>query len=137
MQLIDTATHGRRFSLPPLREVILADAGICVTTGMLSLGAARWLSSILDLPTALMTGSGAILLAYGAGLLMLGTRRPIPAPGVRGAIGFNLTWALACVVLLFSSWIDPNALGVAFILVNLAAVLAVAELEVMGLRASG
>lgn len=107
-----------------------------MATGLVSLGAAGWLSSTLDLPQSLLAGSGAILLAYGAGLLKLGTRRPIPHVGVRGAIGFNLAWAVTCVMLLFSGWIDPNALGVAVILVNLVAVLMVAELKMMGLRAS-
>lgn len=136
MQMTDTVTASRQFSSPPLREVILADAGACVATGLVSLGAAGWLSSTLDLPQTLLAGSGAILLAYGAGLLKLGTRRPIPRTGVRGAIGINLAWAVACVMLLFSGWIDPNALGVAFILVNLVAVLMVAVLQMMGLRAS-
>ncbi len=137
MQMTDIVTPSRRFSLPALREVVLADAGVCVATGLLSVGAASWLSSTLDLPAALLAGSGAILLAYGTGLLMLGTRRPIPRTGVYGAIGVNLAWAVACVVLLFSAWIDPNGLGIAFILVNLVAVLVVADLEFLGLRATG
>lgn len=137
MQMTDIVTLSRRFSFPALREVVLADAGVCVATGFLSLGTASWLSSTLDLPAALLAGSGAILLAYGTGLLMLGTRRPIPRAGVYGAIGVNLAWAVACVVLLFSAWIDPNGLGIAFILVNLVAVLVVADLELMGVRATG
>jgi hypothetical protein len=73
---------------------------------------------------------------YAVGLVMLGNRARVPASGARIVIGGNLVWAAACVLLLFSGWVDPNGLGVAFILVQIVAVLVFAELQAMALRAS-
>ncbi len=137
MQVTDIVTPSRRFSFPALREILLADTAILVTTGLVYLGASGWLGSTLELPSALLAGSGAFFLAFGAGMLTLGTRRSIPSVGVYGAIGVNVAWAVAGVVVLLSGLIDPNALGVAFVLANLVAALVVADLEFMGLRATG
>jgi hypothetical protein len=41
---------------------------------------------------------------------------------------------LDCVALLFTGWIDPTLLGVAFILMQAVVVAAFAELQVIGLR---
>ena len=136
MQITGTVTANRRFSLPTLRRVLLADTGILLVTGLVYLGTAHWLGPALDLPSALIAGSGAFFLAFGAGMLTLGTRRSIPGAGVYGAIGINLAWAVASSILLLGSWIAPNALGVAFVLANLIAALVVAELEAMTLRAA-
>lgn len=129
------ATLERRSSLPTLKQTLLADAAITGAAGLLSLLGARWLDSFLDLPAALLAGSGAIMVAYAGGLVTLGRRRPIPATGVRAVIGVNLAWALACAILLFGTWIDPTALGVGFILIQVVAVLGFAELQAMALRA--
>jgi len=135
LQTTDLETLGRRSSFPTLKQVLGADAGICIATGLLSFGGARWLAPALDLPTALLAGSGAILIAYAAGLLMLVTRRRIPGHGVRTVTWINLGWAAGCLVLLFSGWFNPNALGVGFIMVQIVAVLVFADLQVMALRA--
>jgi len=129
-------TLERRTPFLTLNQALFADAAITGAAGLLSLAGARWLDSFLDLPTALLAGSGAIMIAYATALVMLGTRQRIPATGVRTVIGVNLGWAVACAFLLFSFWTDPNALGVAFILVQIVAVLAFAKLQAMALRAS-
>jgi hypothetical protein len=130
------ATLERRPSLLTLKQALLIDAIVSGTVGLLSLVGARWLDSLLDLPAALLAGSGAIMAVYAVGLVMLGNRARVPASGARIVIGGNLVWAAACVLLLFSGWVDPNGLGVAFILAQIVAVLVFAELQAMALRAS-
>ena len=77
-----------------------------------------------------------VALPGAAGLVVLGRRRVVPATGAWTVIGGNLGWAGACAILLFGTWVDPNAWGVAFVLVQIVAVLAFAELQAMTLRAS-
>lgn len=61
----------------------------------------------------------------------------IPArAAVWGVIGLNIVWALDSVVLLFTGWVEPNALGYAFILGQALFVAVLTELEYIGLRRS-
>lgn len=130
------ATLERRLFVLTLKQTLLADAAISGVVGLLSLGAADRLASSLGLPVALLAGSGAIMVAYAATLVLLAKRTPVPATGTRTVIGGNLAWAVACAILLVSTWVDPNAWGIAFVLVQIVAVLAFAELQAMALRAS-
>lgn len=130
------ATLEQRSSIVTLKRALVADAAVSGAVGLLSLAGARWLGSVLDLPAALLAGSGAFMTIYAAGLVMLGNRRPVPASGARIVVGGNLVWAAACVVLLFSGWVAPNVLGAGFIVVQIAAVLIFAELQALALRAS-
>lgn len=129
-------TFERRDSFLTLRQALLTDAVVSGLVGMLSLAGARWLDSLLDLPAALLAGSGAIMVVYAAGLLMLGNRDRIPETGARTVVAGNLVWAAACVVLLVGDWIEPNAAGIAFILVQIVAVVIFAEMQAMALCAS-
>lgn len=130
------ATLERRSSFLTLKQALLTDAAVSGAVGLLSLAGTRWLGSVLDLPAALLAGSGAFMTVYAVGLVMLGNRRPVPKPGVRIVVGGNLVWAAACLVLLFSGWLAPNALGAGFIVVQIMAVLIFAEVQVLALRAS-
>ncbi len=130
------ATLERRSSFLTLRQAIYSDAVISGAVGLLSLAGAWWLDSLLDLSAALLAASGAIMALYAVALMMLGARHPVPTNGARVVIAVNLVWAVACVILLFSGWIDPNGPGVAFILAQIFAVLVFAEIQAMALRAS-
>lgn len=46
----------------------------------------------------------------------------------------NLLWAIDSIALLFTGWIDPNGLGVAFVVAQAVVVFGFAELEYVGLR---
>ena len=130
------ATLERRPFVLTLKQTLLADAALSGAVGLLSLGAADWLSSSLEVPEALVAGSGAIMLVYATALVLLARRETIPAQGAYAVIGGNVAWAVACAILLFRTWIDPNAGGIAFILIQIVAVLAFAELQAMALRTS-
>ncbi len=124
-----------RPSFLTLKKALVADATVSGAVGLLSLAGARWLDSRLDLPTGLLAGSGAIAITYAVGLVMLGSRDRIPTSGARLVVGGNVAWAVACLVLLFSGWIEPNVFGAALILVHLVGALLFAEIQAMALRA--
>ncbi|VVE49684.1 hypothetical protein PMO31116_04573 [Pandoraea morbifera] len=117
-----------------LARVMLADALISAAVGLLQVLAAAPLAALLDLPAVGLRVTGLVLLAYGAALVWLVRRTAIPAAAAWAAIAVNAIWALECIVLLWSGWIAPNGLGVAFIGVHIATVLVFAELTFIGLR---
>jgi len=129
------ATLERRHSLLTLRQALLIDAVISGLVGVSSFAGARWLDSLLDLPSVLLAGSGAIMVVYAAGLVMLANRERISATGARVVVAGNLVWAAACVALLVGGRIEPNAAGIAFVLVQIVVVIIFAEMQAMALRA--
>lgn len=129
-------TLERRRSFLTLRQALLTDAVVSGLVGVLSLAGARWLDSLLDLPAALLAGSGAIAITYATVLGWLGTRTTVSSTAGRMIVVGNVMWAAACVVLLVGDWIEPNTPGVTFILVHLAGALIFAEMQAMALRAS-
>jgi hypothetical protein len=127
--------HSRSLRTLPLRWTLAADAIVCSATGLPVLAFAGPLADALDLPATLLRVAGLLLVPYVAFLVMLVRRAGIPASGVWAAIAINIGWAIGCLAVLTGGWVDPNALGVAFVLVQAAGVLVIAELQYLGLRA--
>lgn len=121
----------RTLSVP---TILLADAAITGVTGLLMLLGAGPLADLLDLPTALLRSAGLVLLPYVALLLWLATRDSVPDGAVWSVSVANVAWAVACVGLLVSEAINPNGLGVAFILIQTVAVLVFAAMQLKALR---
>jgi len=117
-----------------LRNVLLADALVSGATGALMALAAGVLEPILQVPAPLLRIAGLVLLPYAALVAMLARRDTLSRGAVWAVVGCNALWAVDCVALLFTGWIDPGVLGVAFILVQAVVVAAFAELQVLGLR---
>lgn len=119
---------------PLIRVILLADAAITGVTGLLMLFGAGPLADLLDLPTALLRGAGLVLIPYVAWLLWLAMRDSAPNGVVWSAIVANIAWAAGCAGLLFGEAIDPNGLGIVFILVQAVAVLVFAGMQLLALR---
>ena len=119
---------------PFLRTVLFADALVSGATGLLMTLAAGLLEPILQMPATLLRGAGLALLPYAAFVAMLGRRDVVARGMVWAVVACNALWAVDCVALLFTGWIDPSGLGVAFILLQAVVVAAFAELQVIGLR---
>lgn len=119
-----------------LRRVLIADAVISGTTGVLMLAAAGPLSRILGVPASLLTTAGVSLLPFMAFLIWLCTRASVPRPAIWIVIALNLGWVLGSIALLFADRLDPNRLGIAVILVQAIAVAGFAEMQYVGLRRS-
>jgi hypothetical protein len=119
-----------------LRNALLADAVVSGATGALMALAAGPLEPVLQVPAPLLRIAGLALLPY-AVLVALLARRDVPPRGlVWLVVAGNAIWAVDCVALLFTGWIEPSLLGVAFILIQAVVVAAFAELQVVGLRRS-
>jgi hypothetical protein len=117
-----------------LRNALLADALVSGATGVLMALAAGVLEPILQVPASLLRVAGLVLLPYAAFVALLARRDVLPRGAVWAVVAGNAIWAVDCVALLFTGWIDPSLLGMAFILVQALVVAAFAELQVVGLR---
>lgn len=104
-----------------LRYVLIADAVASGATGALMIAGAGFLSGLLSLPGGLLLGAGLLLVPYVLFVLWAGTRNAIPMKPVRFIIACNMLWTLGSIIALMG-WITPNALGVAFVIFQAAAV---------------
>jgi hypothetical protein len=119
---------------PLLRRALAVDAGASIVFGI-ALGAfAGPLQHWLRLPQSLLFGAGLVALGYGLVLSMLCRRRTLAVAAVWSIVIGNLFWAGACVVLAFAGWLAPSPAGVGFLLLQAAAVIALADLQYLGLR---
>lgn len=121
-------------SLTSLRTLLLIDAATCAAMGLaLGLGAAPS-AALTGLPYTLLVWAGLALLPIAAFLALVALRPALHAAGGRLAVAGNAGWVLASIGLLASGWVQPNALGVAFVLAQAAAVAALTLLELAALR---
>jgi hypothetical protein len=60
----------------------------------------------------------------------------LPRVAVRVVIAANALWAIDSILLLFTGWVEPSALGYAFIIAQAAIVALLAEIQHVGLTAA-
>ena len=117
-----------------LPRVLLLDAACCLACGLLQLALVAPMATWTGLPAPLLSASGAFLLAYGAVVAALAlVGRALLAGAAIVATG-NLVWAGGCVGLLVGDWVAPTPWGVAWILLQAATVLVLAQLQWLALR---
>lgn len=121
---------------PFLTRALLADAAMSGAAGALMAGGAGILASLLALPEPLLRYAGLFLLPYAALVAWLGTRERLTRGAVLAVVAINAAWTIASVLLLIGGWVAPNALGIAFVLAQAAAVGLFAELQIIGLNRS-
>lgn len=117
-----------------LRNVLVLDAVASGATGLLAIVASGFLAGLLELPAGLLLGAGLVLVPYVLFVIYTATRPAIPRAAVWTIIAANALWAIASVLVLLSGWVAPNALGVAFVLIQAGVVALLGQLQVMGLR---
>lgn len=117
-----------------LRWALLADAIASGATGLLLLAGGNLLQPHLGLPPVLMEGAAIVMLAWALLVAVVATRERVRRPVVSGVIALNVVWAVDSVLLLFSGWVSPTMLGLAFVVVQAVAVAALAEAQYVGLR---
>ncbi len=113
------------------------DAAVSGLTGLAMLALAGPLGELLDLPVGLLRGAGAILLVLILGLFWLASQRTISRAALLAVAGINVVWAIDSVVLLLTGWVEPNALGIAFVLFQAVVVLLFAGLQILAARRIG
>lgn len=119
-----------------LRNALALDAVACGATGLLLSFGAGALAGLLGFPAEFLRGAGLVLLPCAALLAFLASRVRLPRIAVYAVIGINILWVADSILILAAGWFQPSTLGIAFVLIQAAAVAVVTELEVIGLRKS-
>jgi hypothetical protein len=115
-----------------LRQALLLDAMASGAMGIVMAAAPGFIARLLNLPNGFVLYIGLFLIGFAATLLVL-RRYPQPTLIWLVILG-NIGWVIASIVLLFTSLIAPNTLGVIFIVAQAAVVALFAELEFIGQR---
>jgi hypothetical protein len=120
-----------------LQRSLFADALISGLSGLVMLLGAGALAALLGVPETLMRYAGVILLPFAATVLYWSRPENISPSRVWTVISLNLAWAAGSVLLLIAGWIEPTALGLAFVIFQAIVVAIFAELQYAGLRSVG
>jgi hypothetical protein len=119
-----------------LRRAIVGDAIITGAMAVLLVAAAGLLGPLLNLPDSFLREVGIFLVVYAALVGFLGSRELMPKLFVVLVIGANALWAIDSIALLFTSWVQPNLLGQAFVVMQAVTVAVIAEQQYIGLKRS-
>lgn len=117
-----------------LRRILATDALIGIPTGLLMALAAQPLASLLNIPASLLLYVGWLLVAVALGVGYVATRPQINRSAVWAVVIVNTFWALECFSIVLLGWIQPNALGMAFVFFQGTVVAVLALLQYLGLQ---
>jgi hypothetical protein len=115
-----------------LLQIVLktdAVAGALTGVGLVALGSLH--EDLFGLPTSWSMPIGVFLLVLAATIWMV---KPAQRRAVWGIVVVNLIWVASSVVVLLTGVVDLTGLGVGYVALQAAAVAALAELEIIGLR---
>ena len=116
-----------------LRLALLADAAASGAMGVLMAAGGGLIAPFLGLPPQLMLWAGLALIPFAALVGWAGTRQPPPHGAAKTIVAVNLAWVAGSAALPALLPAAPTALGLAFVAVQAAAVLALATLQWVGL----
>jgi hypothetical protein len=114
-----------------LRRVLLLDALTCVITGLSFTVGHQLIHRFTALPPDLLQAAGFSLFPIALFMTVVALRKPIPASGVWLVILGNIAWVFGSFYLLTGAVLF-NTVGAGFILMQAAAVAALAALETLG-----
>ncbi|WP_370600286.1 hypothetical protein [Pseudomonas nitroreducens] len=121
---------------PLLRLTLKIDALAGGAMGLLMALAAQPLGELFDLPFVLLMVAGIVLLPLALVLYWMSNQPALSRTGVWAVIALNALWVVESVALLVTGYVQPTALGYAFVIGQALVVLLFAELEFFGLRRS-
>jgi CHASE2 domain-containing sensor protein len=125
-----TATASTLF----LRRVLGLDAVASGGVGLLMGFGPALLADLLQLDPGVTRPAGLFLIGWALAVAALALR-PSPAkPLVLAVIAVNILWVIESGLSLALGWVQPNALGVAFVVAQAAAVAGFAGLQLYALR---
>ena len=119
-----------------LRRVLVVDAVFSGVSGIAMIALAEMLAGLLQLPVELVSEGGIVLLPFAAFVGFVASRSEPSRFAVWTIIAINIVWAVDSIVLLFTGWVAPNALGYAVVIAQAAGVLVLADLEYRGVKRS-
>ena len=112
-----------------LKTILLADAAACLAMGALLIAGASPLAAVTEIPAALSTWAGVLLLPV-ATFIAAAAFRFSHMTAMAGIIILgNIAWIVASMALLVMDLIAPNAFGTAFIIAQALAVAVLTWLE--------
>lgn len=117
-----------------LRYALLLDAVATGATGLLMAATASLLAPLLGLSENLVFYAGLLLVLFAGFVYITANGQPISRKAAMAIIVLNALWVIDSVVLLIGGWIEPTALGHAFVLGQAFAGGVFAELQFIGLR---
>jgi hypothetical protein len=117
-----------------LRRILLVDAAVSGTAGLVMVLAAVPLQAWTGVPAGLLRYAGACLLPFAGLLVALARTAALPRGAVTAVIAANGAWVAASVLVLFTDLLRPSALGYVFVLGQALAVAVLAEMETVGLK---
>lgn len=112
-----------------LRNLLVVDAVTCAVMGALLLVAGGILAGPLGLPADLLFYAGLLLLPVAAFMVLVARPARTPGAGAVIVIAGNWLWVAASIALPVFGLVAPSALGLAFLVVQAAAVALLAILE--------
>lgn len=117
-----------------LHRVLVADAALCLTAGLVLLAFGGPAAALLGLPAGLLRAAGLALLPVAVFIIRLARQPTPPERAVVLLVVLNVAWVLASVLLLLGGLVAPTVLGTAFVLAQAALVAIFAGLEAAALR---
>lgn len=122
---------------PFLRNALYLDAVVSGAAAVLMAGGAGLLSPLLGLPQSLLLWAGLVLFPFVAMLVFAARRERIAHLLMIDIVALNALWVAASFGMLIAGLVEPNLLGIAFVVAQALAVTAFAVLQVVSLRAAG
>ncbi len=119
---------------PLLRGALFADAAVSGLSALTLIVGAGVLSGLHGLPQALLFVCGLLFVPFSATVAFAASRREAPVPLVWAILIANAGWAVASIAVLFTGWLAPTTLGMAFVIIQAIVVAGFAELQFVGLR---
>ena len=117
-----------------LRTALWLDALSVVVMALCLVLFAGPLTPLLGLETGLLRAVGGVLLPFAALLAFTATRERISRVAVGWIIALNALWVVDSFAILLIDWVEPTALGTAFVIVQALIGGAVAMAEYVGLK---
>ncbi|PWK75715.1 hypothetical protein [Aminobacter sp. AP02] len=119
---------------PFLRNVLFADALVSGAAGIVMILGASLLAPLLELPAQLLFWAGMVLVPFVAMLVAIARRATVSRLLMIDIIAINALWVVGSFGLLVSGIVQPNVLGIAFVIVQALTVAVFAELQFVGIR---
>ena len=121
---------------PYVRNVLALDAATSGLAGIAMIAGAGLISGLTGLPSNLLFWAGVVLLPWTALLVYFARRSAMSRIAMIDIAAINALWVAASIGVLVAGLVSPNMLGVAFVLIQAAAVLLFTVLQMGVLRSS-
>jgi hypothetical protein len=112
-----------------LRRLLAVDAASCFAMGLALTVAAQPVASLTAIGSTFLFGSGLILLAVAAFIIVVAMPQESSRPAVVVIAAGNVGWVAASLAVLALGIVSPNAFGAALVITQAAAVAVLALLE--------